>query len=173
MLFGILIWSMFHMFRGEYLASAALFAILLNFKHIFIYFAPVYFVYLLRSCFKSGELGDNPQLFSFSPKRLIRLGLVVITIFLLSFGPFILDDTLRSVGISSIESLQSNLNKLSSIELWKTSAINQMSQIISRLFPFKRGLVHAYWAPNFWVFYNVAEKSLLFLAPKCIEVFVC
>ncbi|KAL1734298.1 glycosyltransferase family 57 protein [Schizophyllum commune] len=121
-MFGILLWSIIMAREGKRLASGILFAVLLNFKHIYMYLAPAYFVYLLRS-------------FCLSPtgrlqiKNFLSLANAVIAVFVTSLGPFML--------------------------------MGQIPQLLSRLFPFKRGLNHAYWAPNVWALVTALDRVLL------------
>ncbi|KAL8542602.1 hypothetical protein ACS0TY_003473 [Phlomoides rotata] len=42
----------------------------------------------------------------------------------------------------------------------------QIQEVFRRMFPFGRGLCHAYWAPNFWVFYIMLDKALGFSLVK-------
>jgi alpha-1,3-glucosyltransferase len=61
--------------------------------------------------------------------RLGRLGVVTLLPFVVSFLPFVV------IG-----------------------GFKQIEQILSRLFPFERGLIHDYWAPNFWAIYYFIDK---------------
>lgn len=140
-LFGILLLSIAAIMEGSHIQASLWFSILLNLKHIYIYVAPAYFVYLLRShCFKkSSAVGSGgrtaPVSWSnLSLMRLVSLGCVVVSVFGLSFGPFLY--------------------------------LGQIKQVISRLFPFRRGLCHAYWAPNFWAIYTGADKLLAIVGKK-------
>lgn len=123
-LYGILVLSLVLAgFRETRLYSGLLFAALLCFKHIYLYLAPAYFVFLLRTyC-----LGDS--IFTIQFGNVTKLGAGVVGIFAAAFGPFI---------------------------YW-----GQTSQLMSRLFPFSRGLCHAYWAPNVWAIYSFVDRVLI------------
>ncbi|KYQ93549.1 glycosyltransferase [Tieghemostelium lacteum] len=122
---GILLLSILFLMKGSTITGSILFAVLLNFKHIYMYMAPAYFVYLLLYyCF------DNQNRFSIV--NFIKLALSVSLVFLVSLGPF----------------------------------IQQIPQLLQRLFPFGRGLSHAYWAPNFWAIYNFIDRLLIVILSK-------
>ena len=82
--------------QGRCLEGAFLFAVLLNFKHLFLYIAPAYFVYLLKHyCFHSNK-NNSPHtevggvsLKEFSIAKFVKLGLLVLVPFALSLGPFL------------------------------------------------------------------------------------
>ncbi|RVE63338.1 hypothetical protein OJAV_G00135290 [Oryzias javanicus] len=134
-LFGFLLLSVAKHLQAQHLQGALLFAVLLNLKHIYLYVAPAYGVYLLRSyCFTESSADGGIRWRSFSLLRLLALGSVVLAVCALSFGPFIV--------------------------------MGQLPQVLSRLFPFKRGLCHAYWAPNAWALYNALDKVLATLGVR-------
>ncbi|KAF2400775.1 Dolichyl pyrophosphate Glc1Man9GlcNAc2 alpha-1,3-glucosyltransferase [Trichodelitschia bisporula] len=126
-MYGLLILSLvYSQKQSTLLLSGLLFAVLLCFKHIYLYLAPAYFVYLLRAyCLRS--------MFSIRFANCVKLGFGLAVIFGAAFGPFV--------------------------------AWGQMPQLLSRLFPFSRGLCHAYWAPNVWAIYSFADRILIYLAP--------
>lgn len=124
-MYGVLAWSLvLARYRETLLGSGLVFATLLCFKHIYLYLAPAYFVFLLRAyCLSSRSI------FRIKFLNAIKLGAGVATVFAVAFGPF--------------------------------AAMGQIPQLLSRLFPFSRGLCHAYWAPNFWALYSFSDRVLI------------
>ncbi|KAI8988011.1 glucosyltransferase [Mycotypha africana] len=135
LLYGLLTLSIVEAKRNHLLCSGILFAILLNFKHIYLYVAPAYFVYLLKAyCFVKDAKDPNGKQRKFSVKRFFMLGGSVIAVFVLSFGPFLY--------------------------------YRQLPAVFQRLFPFTRGLCHAFWAPNFWSVYAGIDRMLIIVAKR-------
>jgi alpha-1,3-glucosyltransferase len=125
-LYGLLILSLvLARKRSTLLASGLLFAALLCLKHIYLYLAPAYFVYLLRAyC-----LGTK-SIFHIKFANALKLGSGIVAVFGAAFGPYV---------------------------YW-----GQIQQLLGRLFPFSRGLCHAYWAPNVWAMYSFTDRILIF-----------
>lgn len=136
LLSGIFILSLASILKGDYASGSFWFALLLNFKHIYLYCAPAYGMYLLTSYCLAKET-SQARLFTFL-KRFLKLSLVVVSVFLIVYLPFADKSTL--------------------------------TQIVKRLFPFKRGLTHAYWAPNIWALYNTADKILATIFKSSLKV---
>lgn len=130
-LFGVLLLSVAALLRGQHNRAALYFAVLLCSKHIFLYVAPVFGVYLLRyHVFESGWRRPGQAC-----GRFVRMAAIVLVVLALAFGPF----------------------------------VRQLPQLAGRLFPFKRGLTHAYWAPNCWALYNAADKVLAVLLRRAVR----
>ncbi|KAM3083162.1 glycosyl transferase [Clarireedia jacksonii] len=133
-MYGLLILSLV-MARndGTKLASGLLFAALLCLKHIYLYLAPAYFVFLLSGYCLGPKFGPKRP-FDINFWNAIKLGVSIAVVFGAAFGPFVY--------------------------------FGQMPQLIGRLFPFGRGLCHAYWAPNVWALYSFTDRVLIAVAPK-------
>lgn len=114
--------------KSTMLLSGILFAALLCLKHIYLYLAPAYFVFLLRA-YCLGERRSFPH-FTVRFFNCVKLGVGITAVFAGAFGPF---------------------------ALW-----GQLEQVFKRLFPFSRGLCHAYWAPNVWAMYSFTDRVLIY-----------
>ncbi|KAL1496741.1 hypothetical protein AB1Y20_014332 [Prymnesium parvum] len=125
LLVGLLLLVLAKLRRGEgggEVCAAAIFASLLQLKHLFLFAAPLVFVQLLRHHVMRAP---RPAL---ALRRLAGLGAVVVGVFGASLAPF--------------------------------AAVGQLPQLARRLFPFGRGLMHAYWAANAYALYATADKAM-------------
>lgn len=141
-LFGIFVLSIVNAKLKRYLACGFWFAVLLCFKHIFLYVAPAYFVFLFSGyCINKFPSKNSVYDYTLNDvlrfvnwKNCIKLGLTVLGVFFVAFAPF------AYYGV--------------------------LPQLFKRLFPFSRGLTHAYWAPNIWALYSFTDRVLIQLARK-------
>ncbi|KGU31023.1 dolichyl pyrophosphate Glc1Man9GlcNAc2 alpha-1,3-glucosyltransferase [Candida albicans P75063] len=137
MMYGILLLCINSARLQQYLLCGFWFSVLLCFKHIYLYLAPAVFIFLLRGyCLK----------FNWNKRKNF-----FINIF--NFIQWI------------------NLFKLGSIVILVfiiafKPFYNVLPQLISRLFPFSRGLTHAYWAPNIWAVYSFLDRILIQIYKK-------
>jgi hypothetical protein len=137
-LMGVLVVCLYCASVERNLLLAAAFSTLVLMKHLFVPLAPIFAAFLIqRHCFVSKGVaarngGEGNAVKVFSVVRFLQLTAVALTALVMAFGPFLLQH----------------------------NGTQQLQQILTRLFPFGRGLVHAYWAPNVWALYCAADKML-------------
>jgi alpha-1,3-glucosyltransferase len=194
MLLGLLLLSISCMVRGASVAatgtssssssssqiwellSAAIYAILLTMKHLYITLAPLYFFYLLRRhCYvvvvaaanattaMDNNNGERKNRRKKSEKKYDTTNNndnKANTTLQFAFGGFVLLATvtlLCFIGPFVPFLLQPNPKE-------------QIQQILKRLFPFNRGLVHDYWAANIWAIYLFGSKVVTAVVRKGVPL---
>lgn len=136
-----------------HLLGAFFFCLVVNAKHIFVYVGPVYLLYLL--CFEcfDGCLGDFRK-FSFA--KFLRLGVLVVATTVALWMP-VLVPIFGTNGTTLGQALNS------------TVIAGHFKQILGRMFPFGRGLTHAFWAPNVWALYSFADRVLAKILRRSVD----
>lgn len=184
MLLGLLVLSATKLREKKDLQGALLYAVLLMFKHIYLYVAPLYFVYLLgHHCYVATPASSSAS--SSSPstesddtehrrvdergeeslesrrKRSISNADVHETIQSFHDGEaaFSLFRFVR-LGLLVVAVFAAAFG---SVLIGHPDPIAGLKQIFARLFPVQRGLCHAYWAPNAWALYAFLDKLLVII----------
>ena len=133
-LFGLFFISLGFIAKKKYIYGAIFYIICLCMKHIFIYFAPAYFLFYFQHIIINNIKKKKIKNLIINS---LLIGLSICTVLFISFLPFI------AISI-------------------KERNLSQLIQIKNRLFPVQRGLLHTYWAPNFWALYSFLDKILYF-----------
>eukprot|EP00899_Mesostigma_viride_P007196 jgi/Mesvir1/16478/Mv10036-RA.2 len=142
-LLGLLIMSLAFAQEGRDVASAVTFAALVCAKHLFAYAAPAYAVFLLRRAWEGPRLEHGSKQSGHSGEGGRFLGF------------------LKRMA-SLVAAVAAVVGVAFGPFLWH----GQLPVLLARMFPFGRGLCHAYWAPNFWALYNLADKALTIMLPR-------
>ncbi|KAI5952783.1 ALG8 [Candida jiufengensis] len=132
MMYGILFLCLNSARLEKYLWCGFWFSVLLCFKHIYLYLAPAVFVFLLRSYCLNLSWNKRKNIF-------INLLNLIQWRNSIKLGVVV-------IGVFAIAFLP---------------FYNTLPELFGRLFPFSRGLTHAYWAPNMWAIYSFVDRVLI------------
>lgn len=139
MLYGILVLVINCARLERYLLCGFWFATLLCFKHIYLYLAPAIFVFLLRKYCLNFEINRSKPFFVSMFKIILWKNLFKLSLVVLS---------------------------VFTVAFGPFLYYNVLPQLLERMFPFSRGLTHAYWAPNFWAIYSALDRLLILIYTK-------
>lgn len=143
LLIGVLFFSVSFAVDGRPLLAALFFSILLHLKHIFLYMALPMALFLLQDyCFNTNLSRSSRCITPNSKRRVVLLRFSLLACVFLA---------------------------VSAVSLTPFIITGQGKRLLMRLFPFGRGLVHSYWAPNVWALYLTADRALAKLVPRSLR----
>ncbi len=137
-LLGLLLLSIAALRSGRDRWAALAFAALLNLKHLFVFAAPLYFVQLLSGHVLRTGGGCAPSRASAAASAA--------------------EPPSRLSALSRLAALGGIVVGVFGASLGPFVALGQLRALAGRIFPFGRGLIHAYWAPNAWAIYVLADR---------------
>jgi alpha-1,3-glucosyltransferase len=184
---GLVLASMSSVLAGRYMWSCVFFVLALGFKQMALYYAPAVFAYLLGACI-------FPRI---NLPRFLGIAIVTIASFTVLLLPLLLGalyDAYRGIearpetfGRPAPLPIFSEYSYLVDYQAWYFPIIQQLAQMIHRVFPFARGLFEDKVA-NFWCALNVVIKlrqypsellqkasllaTLVAIAPGCLIIFL-
>lgn len=184
---GLVLASMSSVLAGRFMWSCVFFVLALGFKQMALYYAPAIFAYLLGICI-------FPRI---NLPRFLGIAIATAISFALLFTPILLGALYNANrGIDSRPDLFGHFAPLPIFseysfrldhKAWYYPIVQQIAQIIHRVFPFARGLFEDKVA-NFWCALNVVVKlkkydsgilqrasliaTLGAIAPPCLLIFV-
>ncbi|RYG47990.1 hypothetical protein EON67_08030, partial [archaeon] len=127
------------MYTRRLMAASAAYTLLILSKHLFLAAGPVIAIFLVAAACESATPHRRaPPLRIVA--RLTGMASAVVAVILATCWPWMSSDA-RMVA-------------------------HNAAVIASRLFPFQRGLVHAYWAPNVWALYLSVDKLAAVVARR-------
>eukprot|EP00921_Rhytidocystis_pertsovi_P007547 GHVQ01012522.1.p1 GENE.GHVQ01012522.1~~GHVQ01012522.1.p1 ORF type:complete len:729 (-),score=42.81 GHVQ01012522.1:996-3182(-) len=176
-LIGILLLSLTNIAKGRVYVGAIFFTCLLYLKHIFLYVSPAVGLFLIRFyCWQPRLSGNGTHIDTTQPSS---PGGVVTTETSLHRESHRQPDSTRrhrwyGSGLKHIWEVVPGgalccrrlialglvVSSISVLCLAPIVATGNLANLVSRLFPFHRGLTHAYWAPNLWALYLFCDRIL-------------